>query len=41
MTLPEILEGAVGSRARSIGGASLPLFSRYLPDQNVLFKELA
>ncbi|MFC3076121.1 ROK family transcriptional regulator [Shinella pollutisoli] len=37
--LPEILEGAVGSRARSIGGASLPLFSRYLLDQNVLFKE--
>ena len=39
--LPEIVEGAVGSSARSIGGASLPLFSRYLPDQNVLFKELA
>jgi predicted NBD/HSP70 family sugar kinase len=41
VTLPEIVEGAVGSRARSIGGASLPLFSRYLMDQNVLFKELA
>ena len=41
VTLPEIVEGAVGSSARSIGGASLPLFSRYLPDQNVLFKELA
>ncbi len=41
VTLPDIVEGAVGSRARSIGGASLPLFSRYLPDQNVLFKELA
>jgi len=41
VTLPEIAEGAVGSSARSIGGASLPLFSRYLPDQNVLFKELA
>lgn len=41
VTLPEILEGAVGSRARSIGAASLPLFSRYLLDQNVLFKELA
>lgn len=37
--LPDIREGAVGSRARSIGGASLPLFSRYLLDQNVLFKE--
>ena len=41
VTLPEIVAGAVGSSARSIGGASLPLFSRYLPDQNVLFKELA
>ncbi|WP_313195702.1 ROK family transcriptional regulator [Shinella zoogloeoides] len=41
VTLPDIVEGAVGSSARSIGGASLPLFSRYLPDQNVLFKELA
>ena len=41
VTMPEIAEGAVGSHARSIGGASLPLFSRYLPDQNVLFKELA
>ncbi|UNK38023.1 ROK family transcriptional regulator [Shinella sp. H4-D48] len=40
VTMPEIVEGAVGSHARSIGGASLPLFSRYLPDQNVLFKEL-
>jgi hypothetical protein len=29
------------SRARAIGGASLPLFSRYLLDQNVLFKEPA
>ena len=40
VTVPEIVEGAVGSHARSVGGASLPLFSRYLPDQNVLFKEL-
>lgn len=39
--LPEIVEGAVGHQARSVGGASLPLFSRYLLDQNVLFKELA
>jgi len=37
--LPDIREGAVGSRARSVGSASLPLFSRYLLDQNVLFKE--
>jgi predicted NBD/HSP70 family sugar kinase len=39
VTLPEIIEGAVGSQARAIGGASLPLFSRYLIDQNVLFKD--
>ena len=37
--VPEIMEGSVGSQARAIGGASLPLFSRYLLDQNVLFKE--
>ncbi len=38
--MPEIVEGVVGHQARSVGGASLPLFSRYLLDQNVLFKEL-
>ncbi|MCM2294565.1 ROK family transcriptional regulator [Allorhizobium sp. BGMRC 0089] len=38
--MPDIVEGVVGHQARSIGGASLPLFSRYLLDQNVLFKEL-
>ncbi|MDQ0456285.1 ROK family transcriptional regulator [Rhizobium paknamense] len=37
--MPDIVEGVVGHQARSIGGASLPLFSRYLLDQNVLFKE--
>lgn len=36
---PEIIEGRVGSQARAIGGASLPIFARYLLDQNVLFKE--
>lgn len=36
---PEILEGKVGAQARAIGGASLPIFARYLLDQNVLFKE--
>lgn len=39
VTMPEIVKGAVGSQARAIGGASLPLFSRYLIDQNVLFKD--
>ena len=37
--MPETLEGEVGSQARTIGAASLPLFARYLLDQNVLFKE--
>lgn len=41
VSVPEIMEGSVGSQARAIGGASLPLFSRYLLDQNVLFKETA
>ncbi|QCI96483.1 ROK family transcriptional regulator [Agrobacterium larrymoorei] len=39
VSVPDITEGAVGSQARAIGAASLPLFSRYLLDQNVLFKE--
>jgi len=33
-----ILEGMVGRGARALGGASLPFFSLYLLDQNVLFK---
>jgi predicted NBD/HSP70 family sugar kinase len=33
-----ILEGMVGHGARALGGASLPFFSLYLLDQNVLFK---
>ncbi|MGF0536702.1 ROK family transcriptional regulator [Agrobacterium sp. ES01] len=37
---PEIVEGAVGAQARAIGGASLPIFARYLTDQTVLFKEI-
>ncbi|MNL26352.1 hypothetical protein D3C87_1478730 [compost metagenome] len=41
VTIPELVEGMVGSHARAIGGASLPLFSRYLLDTNVLFKELS
>ncbi|MCY1665506.1 ROK family transcriptional regulator [Rhizobium sp. SL86] len=39
--IPDIIEGAVGAQARAIGGASLPIFARYLTDQSVLFKELA
>ncbi len=37
--VPDIIEGAVGSEARAIGGASLPLFSRYLLDTSILFKD--
>lgn len=37
---PDIIEGAVGAQARAIGGASLPIFARYLIDQTVLFKEI-
>ncbi|MGV8939705.1 MAG: ROK family transcriptional regulator [Allorhizobium sp.] len=37
---PDIIEGAVGAHARAIGGASLPIFARYLIDQTVLFKDM-
>ncbi|PZU82775.1 MAG: sugar kinase [Shinella sp.] len=37
---PDIIEGVVGPQARAIGGASLPIFARYLIDQTVLFKEI-
>lgn len=40
IVVPEILEGLVGPQARAIGGASLPIFARYLTDQNVLFKDV-
>ena len=40
VVMPEIIEGMVGPQARAIGGASLPIFARYLIDQNVLFKEI-
>ncbi|MDI7862235.1 ROK family transcriptional regulator [Rhizobiaceae bacterium n13] len=40
VVMPDILEGVVGAQARAIGGASLPIFARYLIDQNVLFKEI-
>ena len=39
--MPDIIEGRVGAQARAIGGASLPIFARYLIDQNVLFKNVA
>ncbi|WP_373236502.1 ROK family transcriptional regulator [Cohaesibacter celericrescens] len=38
--LPTILPGTVGNGARALGAATLPLFNRYLLDQNVLFKAM-
>ncbi|MEM9107748.1 MAG: ROK family transcriptional regulator [Pseudomonadota bacterium] len=39
VAVPAIIEGSVGDEARAIGGASLPLFDRFMVDQNVLIKE--
>ena len=38
--LPIIQQGTIGSTARSLGAATLPLLNRYLLDQSVLFKEM-
>ncbi|MCP4383174.1 MAG: ROK family protein, partial [Hyphomicrobiales bacterium] len=35
----EIVEGSIGSAAREIGGACLPLLANYSRDREVLFKE--
>jgi len=40
VVIPDIIEGKVGSQARAIGGASLPIFARYLTDQSVLLKDV-
>lgn len=39
VVIPDIIKGKVGSQARAIGGASLPIFARYLTDQSVLLKD--
>jgi predicted NBD/HSP70 family sugar kinase len=39
LSVPAVLEGSIGSVARALGGASLPLFDRYLIDQNSLMRE--
>lgn len=36
---PQIVEASVGHEARVIGGGTLPIFDRYMVDQNVLVKE--
>jgi len=33
---PELRAGSIGPVARALGGASLPLFDRYLLDQHTL-----
>jgi predicted NBD/HSP70 family sugar kinase len=38
--LPDIIAGEVGNQARSLGGASLPLFSRYLLDLHTQYKDV-
>lgn len=38
---PQVMAAAVGSEARAIGGASLPIFDRFMVNQNVLIKEPA
>ena len=37
---PQVVTGEVGSNARSLGAARLPMFSRFLLDQSVLTKAL-
>jgi predicted NBD/HSP70 family sugar kinase len=39
LALPRLEEGRIGPVARALGGASLPLFDRFLIDQNTLMRE--
>lgn len=41
LMLPRIAEGIVGSGARELGAARLPLFARFLMDQSVLTKAMS
>lgn len=38
--VPRLEEGTIGPVARALGGACLPLFDRYLIDQNTLMREI-
>lgn len=40
IAIPRLEEGTMGALARSLGGASLPLFDRYLIDQNTLMRDM-
>ena len=35
----KIVEGSVGTTARAVGGACLPLLAHFTRDSNLLFKE--
>ena len=35
---PEVLAGTIGSDARAIGGALLPLYSNFAPDRDLFLK---
>jgi hypothetical protein len=35
----DVVEGSIGSGAREIGGATLPLLANFTQDREVLFKE--
>lgn len=39
VTRPEVLAGAIGSDARVIGGALLPLYANFAPDHALFFKQ--
>jgi predicted NBD/HSP70 family sugar kinase len=39
IAVPKLEEGAIGPVARALGGASLPLFERFLIDQNTLMRD--
>ena len=39
IAVPALIDGSLGSVARAMGAASLPLFDRYLIDQNTLMRE--
>lgn len=40
IAIPRLEEGTMGALARALGGASLPLFDRYLIDQNTLMRDM-
>lgn len=39
LAVPRLEEGSLGATARALGGACLPLFDRFLIDQNTLMRE--